>query len=730
MKHLSLGIVMCCILTTSCVQKSTSTGKLKNLTRYVDPFIGTTGFGNVFLAANVPFGYVQAGPTEHSRPPRGGEWCSGYNYADSILIGFGHLHLSGTGVGDLGDISLLPVLDGKQREVLFSHDDEIARPGYYSLVLGKTGIRAEMTATVHTGFHRYTFPAGTDTGKVILNLRQGTGFDKMTDCSLTQENDTVVSGYRFSTGWARDQKVFYYAVFSDPILHREMEDNSIGLLSFAAKGEQPLLIKVGLSAVSVKNARLNLETENPGWNFDGKVAEADALWNKELNKIQITTTDEDARTIFYSALFHTMVSPVIFSDVNGDYRGADGEIHRHAGFVNYSVFSLWDTYRAVHPLATLIHPDRQKDFAATMLTIFDQTGRLPLWHLMGNETFCMSGNPCFPVIADIALKGFDVDKEAVFHAIKTSAMLKERGQPLLEQYGYIPYDKDSVESVSKCLDFAVTDANGAQLARLLGKEEDDAYFSKRSRSYQKYFDPGTGFMRAVTTEGKFREPFDPCLAPQGAGSDYAEGNAWQWTWHVQHDVHGLIGLFGGEQQFVEKLDSIFVTEGGFGQPNTINEGGVIGQYYHGNEPGHHIIYLYNYAGQPWKAAYHLREVMHKLYTATPGGICGNEDAGQLSAWYVLSSIGLYQVEPSGGKFIIGSPLFDEATMNVGGGKQFRLIARHNSDANRYIRSARLNGKPYSRSHIDFRDIVKGGTLELEMGNTPSDTFGVAKEDRP
>ncbi len=613
--------------------------------------------------------------------------------------------------------------------MLFSHDDELAKPGYYSLVLGETGIRAEMTATVHTGFHRYTFPAGADTGKVILNLRQGIGFDKLTDCSLVQENDTVVSGYRFSTGWARNQKVFYYAVFSNPILHREMEGNSIGLLSFAAKSKQPLLIKVGLSAVSVENAKLNLQTENRGWDFDEKVAEADALWNKELNKIQITTTNEDARTIFYSSLFHTMVSPVIFSDVNGDYRGADGQIHRNAGFVNYSVFSLWDTYRAVHPLATLIHSDRQKDFAATMLNIFDQTGRLPLWHLMGNETFCMSGNPAFPVIADIVLKGFDVDKEAVYHAVKASAILKERGQPLLDEYGYIPYDKDSVESVAKCLDYAVTDASGAQLARLLGKEEDYEYFLKRSSSYKNYFDPGTGFMRALTSEGKFREPFDPCLAPQ-RGCDYTEGNAWQWTWHVQHDVHGLIELFGGEKQFVEKLDSIFIIEGGFGKPNTINEGGVIGQYYHGNEPSHHIIYLYNYAGQPWKAARNLREVMHKLYSTAPNGICSNEDAGQLSAWYVLSSIGLYQVEPSGGKFIIGTPLFNEVTVDVGGGKQFRIVAHNNSNENMYVQSARLNGEPYTRSYIYFKDIVNGGTLEFEMGNTPSGTFGVANEDRP
>ncbi|SFU58445.1 alpha-1,2-mannosidase, putative [Porphyromonadaceae bacterium KHP3R9] len=730
MKHPSLGIVICCLLISSCIHKNTSHTELGPLTSHVDPYIGTAGFGNVFLAANVPFGHMQVGPTQHSRPPRGGEWCSGYNYSDSIVIGFGHLHLSGTGIGDLGDISLMPVLDEREREVLFSHDDELVKPGYYSVVLGKSGIRAEMTATMRTGFHRYTFPTGVDTGKVVLNLRQGIGFDRMTDCCLLQENDTVVSGYRFSTGWAQDQKVFYSALFSLPILNKKMVNDTICILSFDLQDHQSLQIKVGLSAVSVENAKLNMERENRGWDFNGVVAEADQLWEKELSKIRITTNDEKASTIFYSSLFHTMVAPAVFCDVNGDYRGADGQIYRNADFVNYSVLSLWDTYRAVHPLATLIHPERQKDFAVTMLKIFEQTGRLPLWHLMGNETFCMSGNPSFPVITDIALKGFDVDKEAIYNAIKASALLQERGQPLLDEYGFIPYDKESIHSVAQCLDFAVTDASGAQLANLLGKEEDYTFFLKRSLSYQKHFDPATGFMRAITTEGKFREPFDPCLAPQGAGSDYTEGNAWQWTWHVQHDAHGLIELFGGEQQFVKKLDSIFIIEGGFGVPNTINEGGVIGQYYHGNEPSHHIIYLYNYAGEPWKAAHHLREVMAKLYAATPRGICGNEDAGQLSAWYVLSSIGLYQVEPSGGKFIIGTPLFDKVTMNVGGGKEFRLIAHNNSSENIYIQSARLNGKPYTKSYIHFKDINQGGTLELEMGNIPSRTFGTAKEDRP
>lgn len=706
--------------------KQTSAPALLNLTQYVDPYIGTDGHGHVFLGANVPFGMVQLGPTQYTR---GWDWCSGYHYSDSVLIGFGHMHLSGTGIGDLGDISLLPVLDEQKKEAHFNHKDEKAKPGYYSVLLDETGICAELTATARTGFHRYTFPEGADSSKVIVNLKQGIGWDSMRECSLVQENDTVISGYRFSSGWAKNQKIFFSAIFSAPICHSKIVNDSLGVFSFE-KLNQPLLVKVGLSPVSAENALLNLRTENFGWDFEGVVADADRLWNEELNKIQVSTTDEAVKKVFYTALYHTMIAPSFFNDVNHEYQGADGKVHQGTDFVNYTTFSLWDTYRAAHPLATLIHPDRQKDFAQTMLHICAQQGKLPVWHLMGNETDCMVGNPGIPVLADIVLKGFDVDKEAAFDAMKTSAMLDERSLGLLKEYGYIPYDKEPTnETTAKGLEYALADGCIAKVAKLLGKEKDYTYFRDRSRSYQKYFDKESCFMRGLSSENKFSEPFDPFYTAPGKG-DYTEGNAWQYAWLVPHDVHGLIDLFGSEKRFVSKLDSLFVVEGDLGEEAAPDVSGLLGQYAHGNEPSHHVIYLYNFVGQPWKAAYRLREVMDAFYTDAPDGLCGNEDVGQMSAWYVLSAMGLYQVEPAGGMYLFGSPLFDTATVRVGNGKTFQITAHHNSRENIYIQSARLNGKPYTKSYIQYHDIMRGGVLEFEMGKEPSESFGVSKEDRP
>lgn len=698
----------------------------QELTQYVDPHIGTGDHGHVFLGANVPFGLVQLGPTQYNR---GWDWCSGYHYSDSVVIGFGHMHLSGTGIGDLGDISLFPALDEQTRESRFNHQDESVKPGYYSVMLKDIKVRVELTATARTGFHRYTFPMEADTAKVIVNLRQGIGWDTPQECHLIQENDTMISGYRFSTGWAKRQQIFFSAKFSHPVLDYKIQNDSIGIFSFRAD-KQPLLIKVGLSPVSIENAKLNLQTENPDWNFERKVADADSLWNEELNKVQITTSDAKARRIFYTALYHTMIAPSVFSDVNGDYRGADGKVYKGTSFVNYTTLSLWDTYRAAHPLATIIHPEKQKDFAQTMLNIFEQQGKLPVWHLMGNETDCMVGNPAIPVLADIVLKGFEVDKEAAFKAMKTSAMLDERSLGLLKEYGYIPYDKEPTnETTAKGLEYALADGCVAQLAKLLDKKKDYDYFLDRSRSYRKYFDPASHFMRGLSSENKFSEPFDPFYTAPGKG-DYTEGNAWQYAWLVPHDVHGLISLFGGEERFLSKLDSLFIVKGDLGAEAAADVSGLIGQYAHGNEPSHHIIYLYNYAGQPWKAAYRLREVMNTLYQDAPAGLCGNEDVGQMSAWYVLSAMGLYQVEPAGGTYIFGTPLFDSVVVKVAHGKMFKIVAHHNSPENIYIQSAQLNGRPYTKSYICYEEIMKGGVLEFEMGSTPSRTFGVAEKDRP
>ena len=696
----------------------------QDYTQYVNPFIGTGGHGHVFLGANVPFGNIQAGPTQKKQ---GWDWCSGYHYSDSTVIGFGQMHLSGTGIGDLGDVSLLPMTNPSQREVKFSHKAEYVRPGYYSVMLA-SGIRVELTATQRVAFHRYSFPADATKGYIALNLAQGIGWDKMTSCKFKQESDKTITGFRMSEGWAKDQRVYFVAEFSEPVKLEENERDTIGIFSVASTS-QPLLVKVAISAVSVENARENLQQELPGWNFASVVSKANADWNRELSKIAIKTQDERAKRIFYTALYHTMIAPSVFSDVNGEYRGADGKTHK-GDFTDYTTFSLWDTYRAAFPLMTLIQPEMQRDLAETMLHIFKQQGKLPVWHLMGNETDCMVGNPGIPVLVDIALKGFNVDKKAVFEAVKASAMRDERGMGLLKKYGYIPCDLDpEKETVAKGLEYALADACIAKLAKQLGKTEDYKYFYKRSQSYRDfYFDKQTKFMRGVTSDHKFREPFDP-FSTVHRQDDYTEGNAWQYVWLVPHDVHGLVAAFGGEKPFVSKLDSLFIVNGDMGAEASPDITGLIGQYAHGNEPSHHILYMYNYVGQPWKGADKIRYVLANLYHDDFDGLSGNEDVGQMSAWYILSSVGFYQVDPAGGRYVFGSPLFDEATLNVGNGKTFRVVAHNNSSENKYIQSAKLNGKPYTRSYIDFKDIVRGGTLEFVMGNKPSQ-FGVKPSDRP
>ena len=696
----------------------------QDYTQYVNPFIGTGGHGHVFLGANAPFGNIQAGPTQKKQ---GWDWCSGYHYSDSTVIGFGQMHLSGTGIGDLGDVSLLPMTNPSQREVKFSHRAEYVRPGYYSVMLA-SGIRVELTATQRVAFHRYSFPADATKGYIALNLAQGIGWDKLTSCKFKQESDKTVTGFRMSEGWAKDQRVYFVAEFSEPVKLEENERDTIGIFSVASTS-QLLLVKVGISAVSVENARENLQQELPGWNFASVVSKANADWNRELSKIAIKTQDERAKHIFYTALYHTMIAPSVFSDVNGEYRGADGKTHK-GDFTDYTTFSLWDTYRAAFPLMTLIQPEMQRDLAETMLHIFKQQGKLPVWHLMGNETDCMVGNPGIPVLVDIALKGFNVDKKAVFEAVKASAMRDERGMGLLKKYGYIPCDLDpEKETVAKGLEYALADACIAKLAKQLGKTEDYKYFYKRSQSYRDfYFDKQTKFMRGVTSDHKFREPFDP-FSTVHRQDDYTEGNAWQYVWLVPHDVHGLVAAFGGEKPFVSKLDSLFIVNGDMGAEASPDITGLIGQYAHGNEPSHHILYMYNYVGQPWKGADKIRYVLANLYHDDFDGLSGNEDVGQMSAWYILSSVGFYQVDPAGGRYVFGSPLFDEATLNVGNGKTFRVVAHNNSSENKYIQSAKLNGKPYTRSYIDFKDIVRGGTLEFVMGNKPSQ-FGVKPSDRP
>ena len=686
---------------------------VQNLTQYVNQYVGTGGHGHTFMGANVPFGLVQLGPTE---PTRGWDWCSGYYYDDDELIGFGHMHLSGTGIGCLGDVAFLPVKDFKQTSTRFKHEAEKVHPGYYSLQLTDPNVLVELTATERCGFHRYTFKDGAK-AQLALDLSQCIGWDKLNDCLLTQESATRLTGFRRSNGWAADRRIYFSIDFSQPVTVHRLDSMERVVVS-VADNTKPLLVKVALSPVSIDKAKLNMQAEMAGWDFDATVKAADDAWNRELARIQIQTNDQTKKRVFYTAMYHLMTSCSKFNDVDREYRGADGKVHK-ADFTNYTTLSLWDTYRAAHPLMTVAFPEMQRDFAQTFLNIYKQQGRLPVWHLMGSETDCMVGNPGAIVLADLTMKGFVEDKELALEALKATQMKDIRSLGLLKKHGYIPWNLEPEnETVAKALEYCAADDGVAKVAKLLGKSDDYEYFFNRSRSYKKYYDPETRFMRAVGTDGKFRLPFNPFFAEHRT-NDYTEGNAWQYTFLVPHDVKGLIQLFGSDKAFMSKLDSLFFVEGWAGDNASPDMSGMTGQYAHGNEPSHHVIYMYNYAGRPDKAAPLLRKMLNEMYLDQPDGLSGNEDVGQMSAWYILSSVGLYQVDPVGGRFVIGSPLFDKATVNVGAGKTFTVVAKNNSDRNIYVQSARLNGKALKNSYIEFNDIRHGGTLELVMGPKPS-----------
>ena len=696
-----------------------------NLTRYVDPRIGTGGHGHVFVGANVPFGLVQLGPTSI---PQAWDWTSGYHESDSTVIGFSHTHLSGTGIGDLFDVTVMPVVGevtcarGTEEDPasgLWSYADrtkEVVRPGYYSVPLVRYGITAEMTATSRVGFHRYTFPAADDAA-VIFDLENGGCWDKATETHIEPSGDSRLVGWRYSTGWAKDQRVWFVAEFSRPFTSFEQVGEHYARVNFAtAEGEQ-LMLKVALSPVSIEGAEANLAAELPGWDFDATAAAADAAWNAQLAKVKVTTQDEVAKRIFYTGLYHTMVAPSEFCDVNGDYRGADGAVHHNPGHTTYTTFSLWDTYRAAMPLMTILHPDRMPDIVNTMLAIADEQGRLPVWHLWGNETDCMVGNPGIPVVADAIVKGIGgFDRERAFEAIRRTAMNPDRGNGLRMKYGYIPCDLFN-EAVAYDMEYALADGAAARAAEALGRGEDARYFTERSHSYRNYFDPSTGFMRGRDSRRGWRTPFNPFASTHRA-DDYCEGNAWQYTWLAPHDVAGLESCFGSRARMLGKLDSLFtvssVIEGAETSPDI---SGLIGQYAHGNEPSHHILYLYTMLGQPWKTAEKVREVLTTLYHDQPDGLSGNEDVGQMSAWYILSSLGMYEVEPAGGRYWFGSPLFDRAEIAVPGGT-FTIVAENNSSENKYIRRVWLNGRPYTKPWIGHAEVMAGGELRFEMDDEP------------
>ena len=708
----------------------------KSFTQYVNPRIGTGGHGHVFYGANVPFGLVQLGPTSI---PQEWDWCSGYHITDSTVIGFPHTHLSGTGIGDLHDVTLMPVngtvkyARGNARNPesgLWSYSDrscETAHPGYYATRLTRYNIDVELTATSRVGFHKYTF-SNPDSAAIVIDLQNGGGWDRPTQAMVKRISDTMLAGYRYSRGWASDQRIYFVAEFSTPIVSLDFyadgtattaTDSCQGTALYAraniaAQPGDPVYVKVALSPTSTDNALLNLNAELPHWNFDRCVAQADSAWNSELAKIKITTDDATQREIFYTAMYHTMVAPSVFCDVNGDYRGADGKNHHSDDFTCYTTFSCWDTYRAAHPLMAIIHPQLTRNVVNTFLAIHDQQGKLPVWHLMGCETNTMVGNPGICILADAAIKGYADDIGRAYDAMRQSAMLDERGMKWRKQLGYIPCDKMK-ESVAFDMEYDIADRCVAQVAQMAGDTVGYNYFLKRSRSYRHHFDPATRFMRGKDSNGRFSEPFNP-LSSDHRNDDYCEGNAWQYTFLVPHDLRGLASCFPSNDIFIAKLDSLFTVSSALeGADISPDISGMIGQYSHFYEPSHHIAYFYTMLGEPWKTADRVRQILGTLYTTAPDGLCGNEDVGAMSAWYLLSAMGFYQVNPASSRYYFGSPLFDKVEIAVEGGT-FTIIARNNSENNKYIQNIKLNGQPYDKAWLDHADIVAGGTLEIEMGN--------------
>jgi predicted alpha-1,2-mannosidase len=719
----------------------------QQLTRYVDPFIGTGGHGHTFPGATMPFGMVQLSPDTRLT---GWDGCSGYHYSDNIIYGFSHTHLSGTGISDYGDILLMPtvgdvfldaIVDGKTDQgyaSTFSHQNETAQPGYYSVQLDDGNILAELTTTNRVGLHRYTFSA-TDRAHIILDLVHR---DQVIDSYLRIIDATHIEGYRRSTGWAKDQIIYFVAEFSqsftgeialdgklDLNLKQARGTNIKSVFSFSSaknsKDRKPILVKVALSPVSVDGARSNLMAEIPGWDFDQIRADADRAWNIELNKIQATGGTKDQEKIFYTALYHLMIAPNLFMDVDGQYRGRDAQAHTARGFTNYTVFSLWDTFRAAHPLYTIIDQKRTADFINTFLAQYEQGGRLPVWELAGNETDTMIGYPAVSVIADAAMKGIPgFDKEKAFTAMKHSAEPKDFGLSGYLAHGFISMEEDR-ESVSKTLEYAYDDWCIAQMARLLSHDDDYQTFSKRAQYYRNVFDPETGFARP-RRNGGWLSPFEP----REVNSNYTEANAWQYSFFVPQDVSGLMALMGGREKFARKLDELFTTESKTTGRDQADITGLIGQYAHGNEPSHHMAYLYDYAGQSWKGQRLLSQIMAHMYKVQPDGLIGNEDCGQMSAWYVMSASGLYQVTPGSSVYAIGTPLFPEVKFNLENGKSFVIRARDVSRQNLYIQSATLNSRPYGKSYLPHEDLMKGGVLVFQMGPKPNIDWASKPNDTP
>ncbi len=711
---------------------SCSTAKQETLqtdyTQYVDPFIGAADNGHTFPGACRPFGMIQTSPVTGAV---GWRYCSEYMYADSIIWGFTQTHLNGTGCMDLGDILVMPFTGQRHRawdayRSSFQKNTESATPGYYTVTLDQANVKAELTATTHTALHRYTYEKA-DSASILIDLQHGPVWNEkqyhtqVNSCEVTWENDSTLTGHVNNKVWV-DQDYYFVMQFSRPVIDHfelpmaEIEKGKRIVASFNLQPGEEVLMKVALSTTGVEGAKANMAAEVPGWDFEGVRTAAKADWNSYLSRIEVEGTDEE-KTNFYTSFYHALIQPNEISDVDGRYRNAADSVVKATGGKFYSTFSLWDTYRAAHPFYTLMVPERVDGFINSLVDQAEVQGYLPIWGLWGKENFCMVANHGVSVVAEAYAKGFrGFDAERAFNAIKrtqtVSHPLKSNWENYMK-YGYFPTDLTEAESVSSTLESVYDDYAAADMAKRMGKSEDAAYFSRRADFYKNLFDPSTKFMRPKKSDGTWKTPFNPSQIghSESVGGDYTEGNAWQYTWHVQHDVPGLIALFGGEEAFLNKLDSVFTLKLETTQADVT---GLIGQYAHGNEPSHHVTYLYALAGRPERTQELIREIFDTQYSPKPNGLCGNDDCGQMSAWYMFSAMGFYPVNPVSGEYVFGAPQMPEFVLHLTDGKTFTIKAEGLSEANKYVKSITLNGEPYTKNFISHADIMKGGTLVYQM----------------
>jgi predicted alpha-1,2-mannosidase len=739
MKH--FAILLSIIFLLACSQTPTNTQAIKNhstLIEYVDPFIGTDGKGKTYPGATQPYGMVQLSP-DNGR--NGWDWISGYFYPDNVIAGFSHTHLSGTGAGDLYDISFMPITGQPRSEKLddvkktativsgFSHKNEQASPGYYQVYLDDYNVNVELTAGLRTGVQKYTFDKHHQTGQIKLDLGYSRNWDSTVAIKLNIINDRTIAGYRKSTGWAKDQRVYFCTVFSKPFISKKIllngKKSDMNLVqgkeieawfSFDLHKQNIIEVKTAISSVSIENAQQNLLQDGVNKSFAQYKNDAEKLWEQALSKVEIQASEHN-KVQFYTAMYHSHLAPRVFSDSNGEYKGPDGNIHQTNDHQRYSFFSLWDTFRALHPWKTITDPEHNKDMMMSLLDHYNEYGLLPVWNFQGNETDMMMGYHAVPVLADAYLKGIidsnDIEGEALLSAMKKSAMQSNFSIGDYQALGYVPYE-NGLWNVSLTLEYAFDDWSIAQLAKSLNNKADYDYFSERAKNYQHHFDSQSKFMRAKSRSGEFKANFDPlAYHPE----DYCEANAWQYNFFVPHDVTGLIDLMGGDSAFANKLDQMFTTKQSDSElPEWIS--GYIGQYVHGNEPAHHVPYLYQYVNQGHKTQQRVRQIMRELYTIKPDGLAGNEDAGQMSAWYMFSALGFYPVNPVSGEYVFGSPVVEKATINLADNKQFKIIALNQSVDNIYVKSITLNGQAYNKFTISHQDIIAGGELVFHMSSEP------------